>query len=230
MKTTKMLISMIVLVFAAGISVQAGVAVYDFDDGTLQGWINSAGEDYIAWDTAANANGGRTVARSGDYMLLEENFGDRDSDTNVKVLSSPAFLVTDDTAVEIWTLGGTGAVATPTWSNYADIPTTASSDFMGAALRRVSDGEYLLFSRRSASGQSNRTVNWLAIGWDATEIAAAVAGDSANETYVVDIIDAYSGGWGWLGTDDVTLTDAIVVGDKPIAINPDPIVFGPTFA
>ncbi|MCK4999904.1 MAG: PEP-CTERM sorting domain-containing protein [Anaerohalosphaera sp.] len=208
MKTFKMLICVILVVILSSASVQAGVVTYNFDDGTLQGWTNDAGagEDYVAWDTAANNNSGRTIAHSADYMVLEADYGNRDSgDTAVKILTSPEFMATAGTAIEIWTLGGTGAVATPTWTNYADLPATAGSDFMGAALRRVSDGEYLLFSRRSGSGQSGRTINWLTIGWDASEISTAVAGDDLNEMYVVDIIDAYSGGWGWLGVDDVTV-------------------------
>ena len=77
---------------------------------------------------------------------------------------------------------------------------------MGIALRRVSDGEYLLFDRRSAPGQSNTGANWAAIGWDDTEIGAAIAGDSPTEMYQIDLIDTFSGGWGWIGMDDVTVT------------------------
>ncbi|MHC4654817.1 MAG: hypothetical protein ACYS91_07335, partial [Planctomycetota bacterium] len=202
----------IVFVFFLSISsVQAGV--YDFDDGTLQGWTNDviAGEDMVAWDTSLNNNSGRTVARSGVFMLLETNFADRDTDTNVKLLSSPQFQVTTGTFVEVWSLGGTGSVATPSWSNYSALPAVAgASGFMGIALRRVSDGEYLLFARRSGPGQSNYVppggVGWEALGWDPTTIGAAVAGDSATETYVVDIIDTYTGSWGWFGADDVSIS------------------------
>jgi glycerophosphoryl diester phosphodiesterase len=185
-------------------------AEYDFDDGTLQGWVNDviAGEDMVAWDTSSNSNGGRTIAHSGSWMVLETNFADRDTDTNMQLLTSPQFQVTAVTTVEMWTLGGTGFVATPSWSNYSALPTVASaSGFMGIALRRVSDGEYLLFARRSRSGQSNSVPSgWEAIGWDAATIGAAVAGDSITETYVVDIIDTYTGSWGWFGADDVSIS------------------------
>jgi uncharacterized membrane protein len=202
-----------VFVFFLSIStVQAGV--YNFDDGTLQGWTNDvkAGEDMVAWDTSLNNNGGRTVAHSGAFMLLETNFADRDTDTNVQLLSSPQFQVTTGTFVEVWTLGGTGSVAIPSWSNYSALPAVASaSGFMGIALRRVSDGQYLLFARRSGPGQSNHVppggVGWEALGWDPATIGAAVAGDSVTETYVVDIIDTYTGSWGWFGADDVSISN-----------------------
>ncbi|UCE48482.1 MAG: hypothetical protein JSW47_23180, partial [Phycisphaerales bacterium] len=220
MKTTKILISMIVVMFVPGISVQAEDVTYDFDDGTLQGWSNLEGateEEFVVLDSGQ--------ARSPNNMVLEDNFGDRDSDTIVKVLTSPAFWIGATTSVEIWALGGTGPVDAPTWTNYSNLPALATdTDFMGAALRRVSDGEYLLFSRRSQVGEG--TGGYEAIGWDAPTIAAAVAGDSPGEQYVVDIIDTFtahgaSPWWAWIGVDDITLTD--VVFTRPtVARGPNP--------
>ena len=43
MKTTKFLVSMIVMMFMPGISVQAEDFTYNFDDATLQGWSNYEG-------------------------------------------------------------------------------------------------------------------------------------------------------------------------------------------
>jgi len=164
----------IVVMFMPGISVQAEDVTYDFDDGTLQGWSNLEGateEEFVVLDDG--------WARSPNYMIYEANFGDRDSDTIVKVLTSPAFWIGATTSVEIWTIGGTGAVDTPTWTNYSNLPALATdTDFMGAALRRVSDGEYLLFSRRSQVGEG--LDGYEALGWDAPTIAAAVAGDSPS--------------------------------------------------
>ncbi|MHC4436435.1 MAG: discoidin domain-containing protein [Planctomycetota bacterium] len=208
MKTAKILISMIVMVFMAGISVQAEIVTYDFDDGTLQGWSNlevATEEEFVVRDNGQ--------ARSPNNMVIEDNFGDRDSDTIVKVLTSPAFWISATTSMEIWALGGIGAVDAPTWTNYSNLPAVATdTDFMGAALRRMSDDEYLLFSRRSQVGEG--TGGYEAIGWDAPTIAAAVAGDSPGEQYVVDIIDTFtaygaSPWWAWIGVDDITLTDVV---------------------
>lgn len=202
-------------VFLLAAPTPAAVVYYGFDDGTLQGWSNNVpagtvGEDYVSWQTSGsggNNNGGRTVARSADHMVLESDYANRDAeDTTVKVLSSPPMSLDATSSVSAWTLGGTGAIETPTWNNYSDLPTSATSTgFMGLGLRRVSDGAYLLYDRRSGNGQSGRAINWLEVGWDATEIGAAIAGDALDETYQVDLIDTFSGGWGWIGMDDVTI-------------------------
>ena len=42
--------------------------------------------------------------------------------------------------------------------------------------------------------------------WDSATIEAAISGDSANETYTLDFIDDKSGGWGWVGADDVRIS------------------------
>ena len=183
---------------------------FDFDDGTLQGWSNydgTTGEEFVVLDN--------WQVRSPNYMVIEADFSDRDSDEFVKVLTSPAFWIGPTTSVEIFAVGGVGGVDVPTWTNYADLPTVATvTDFMGAALRRVRDGEYLLFSRRTQPGEG--TGGYEAIGWDAATIAAAVAGDGPGEQYVVDIIDAFtaygtSPWWAWIGVDDITLTDVEVI-------------------
>ncbi|QDU56711.1 PEP-CTERM sorting domain-containing protein [Aeoliella mucimassa] len=201
-----------VLIAVTSISVDAATISFNFDDGTLQGWTNNVpvgtlGEDYVAWDTVADTNSGRTVAYSSDYMLLEAEYGTRDAgDTAIKVVSSPVIDTDMPFSVSAWTLGGTGAIETPSWTDNSSLPTAASgSDFMGIALRRVSDGHYLLFDRRSGSGQSNHSLNWLELGWDESVVASAIALDSPDETYQIDLIDAYSGGWGWIGVDEVTI-------------------------
>ncbi|MCG7853814.1 MAG: hypothetical protein MIO92_14940, partial [Methanosarcinaceae archaeon] len=217
MKTAKILISMIVMVFMAGMSVQAEVVTYDFDDGTLQGWSNYEG---VTEEFVVKEGHDAIPARSESYIVEEAVFyADRDSDTDVKILTSPVFWISATSSVEIWALGGNGSVDTPTWTNISGLPSQAGADFMGAALRRVSDGEYLLFGRRSSAGDFIDAYE--DIGWDAPTIAAAVAGDSPSEQYVVDIIDTFSGVWGWITVDDITLTDVILT--RPtIARGPNP--------
>ena len=189
---------------------------FNFDDGTLQGWTNTTTiENYIPHNTSEESYSGRCIAYSPDHVIIEENFDDRDNDTDVKILTSPEFILTSNSTISIETLGGTGSVDTPLWSNINDLPDTASdSGFMGAALRRVSDGEYLLFSRRPAPGQSNRDISWLSIGWNPEEITENLI--QSNDTYVIDIIDTYSGSWGWIAIDSITLENIIIPGQTSI--------------
>ena len=213
-----------VVVSMAALCSQAKTVVYNFDDGTLQGWINDvkAGSEFVPWDTAADDNGGQFIAHSGDFAMRIDAFGARDSTTDLLLASSPEFRISTGATIEVWALGGTGPIAEPTWTNYADVPTEAtSSGFMGIALRRVSDGEYVLFGRRDRNTESDDSPSWTAIAWSAADIAAAVASDSSSERYVIDVIDAYTGSWGWFGFDEVTLTNITLPNDK-IAADPSP--------
>ncbi len=196
--------------------------LYDFDDGTLQGWSNyedTTGEElYVVW-----TGGEFEPAHTGINMIKEETWIDRDGDTFVKVLVSPPFKMVETSYVEVWSLGGVPDVDTPSWTNYADLPTVATltGGFVGIALRRTSDGEYLLFDRRTFSGEN--FASYEALGWDVPTIAAAVAGDAAGEQYVVDIIDTYttndaSPWWSWIAVDTITLVGDFVVDP----MNPSP--------
>ncbi len=211
-------------VLMTALCVQAKTITYDFDDGTAQGWVNDAkaGREFLAWDTTADDNGGQFIAYSGDFAMRIDEYGARDDNTDLLLITSPEFKISGGTTIEVWALGGMGPVAEPTWSNYADVPTTAtSSGFMGIALRRVSDGEYVLFGRRDRSSESDDATTWTPIEWDAATIAAAVASDNPSERYVVDVIDSYTGGWGWFGFDEVTMTNIALISDT-LAADPIP--------
>jgi hypothetical protein len=211
-------------VFMMALYVQAKTITYDFDDGTAQGWVNDAkaGREFVPWDTAADDNGGQFIAHSGDFAMRIDEFGVRDGTTDLLFITSPEFKISMGTTVEVWALGGMGPVAQPTWTNYADVPTTAtSSGFMGIALRRVSDGEYILFGRRDRNSESDDATTWTPIEWDAATIAAAIASDHSNERYVIDVIDSYTGGWGWFGFDEVTMANITLISDT-LAADPIP--------
>ncbi len=224
MKTIPRLLC-ILIVLMATLGVQAETITFDFDDGTAQGWINDekAGREFVAWDTADDDNGGQFIAYSGDFAMRIDEYSVRDDTTDLLMITSPEFKIANGTTIEIYALGGTGPIAQPTWSNYEDVPTVATgSGFMGTALRRVSDGEYILFGRRDISSESDNDPSWTAIEWTAADIAAAVASDSPSERYVIDVIDSYTGGWGWFGFDEVTLTNVSLIDDSTAS---DPIPY-----
>ena len=180
-----------------------------FDDGTAQGWVSTR--------TSSTADGPTNFVisstelpsympppPSGSYSVDPSPFADRDNAHDTLVFSSPVFrLDTSKPAnygISVYLLGGTGGSATP--ATLATLPATAAGDgFMGVALRRVSDGTYLLTTKRTSPGQDA----WEKCGWDAATIAAAVSGDAPGTTYQIDLIDQFAGGWGWVAMDSVAI-------------------------
>ncbi len=218
------MLSCIAVVLMTALTVRAKTITYNFDDGTSQGWINDAkaGREFVPWDTAADDNGGQFIAHSGDFAMRIDEFGVRDGTADLLLITSPEFKISGDTSIVVWALGGMGPIAEPTWTNYDDVPTTATgSGFMGIALRRVSDGEYVLFGRRDRNSESDDSITWTPIEWDTATIATATASSSPSERYVIDVVDSYTGGWGWLGFDEVTLTNVTLISDT-IAADPSP--------
>ena len=79
---------------------------------------------------------------------------------------------------------------------------------MGLALRRDTDGEYLLWTTRSGNGQSNagNLRGWEPFTWNATTLADAIGDDPPGTLYSIDLVDAAHGGWGWVAMDSLTFT------------------------
>lgn len=100
-------------------------------------------------------------------------------------------------------IGGAPGGAAPANATDASLFDASSpAGWAGMALRRVSDGAFILTAGRSSNGQNlHQTMTW-----DSATIGAAISGDSANETYTLDFIDDKSGGWGWVGADDVSIS------------------------
>lgn len=100
-------------------------------------------------------------------------------------------------------LGGMGAVAGP--ASFSDIPEQSVrqsnrtyNGWLGVALRRHSDNQYLIWGRRSANGQSNIGPGWQMIQWDDATLAEATAEDPPGTLYTLDLIDAAHDDWGWV--------------------------------
>jgi len=162
MNLAKKLACMLAVLMAAQ-CVQADTIIYDFDDGTFQGWVHDerATLEWHVWDTAADDNGGVFISHTGDFAVRIEDWGIRDNNTDLLMITSPEFKISAGATVELWGLGGMGSVVEPTWSNYDNVPTTATSGgFMGIALRRVSDGQYILFGRRDRNSESDNDPSW----------------------------------------------------------------------
>jgi len=69
----KLVYLVIVVVFMAGISVQAEVVTYDFDDGTLQGWSNYEGtteEEFVVQDNWQVRSPNNMLNLTGFYISI----------------------------------------------------------------------------------------------------------------------------------------------------------------
>jgi hypothetical protein len=189
--------------------------VYDFRDGTLQGWTNqpSAAGGSASFVADAGVYDNRTPAVTGVYKILFSPFlTGRDGYHQTIVLRSPAFGLrglSEHQALAFSLLGGKGVAAAAPATN-ADLPANASpSGFLGVALRRTSDGRYLLSSRRTSDAQNQ---NWQRTVWNASQLAVATGTDAVGETYTLDLIDSFgaaqaggSQGWGWIALDAVSI-------------------------
>ncbi|MCK4563630.1 MAG: hypothetical protein KAU94_03015, partial [Verrucomicrobia bacterium] len=185
-----------------------GAVTYNFDDGTMQGWVNTV-EGGVASNPShfsAREDQGRGGGHSPTYSLLHDGDGTwldgRDAAHDTLVVSSPAFTLAGTEEISFYLLGGTGDTsATPT--SRETLPTTsANPGIMGVALRRVSDGAYLLYDHRDTGNQYS---NWEKQGWTTNEVAAAIAGDAPGETYQLDYIDQQDTSWGWTILDTVSI-------------------------
>lgn len=209
MRKTQFVVFALAGIFTSGSL--AEVIHYSFED-TLDGWINNIPPQATLsenFQSTAVTAGDRVRHHDGSSSISEVNFADRDgADDNIKVFSSPSFGLTTTSSIELWLNGGMGGTATPTWSNYADIPAVAATgEFLGVALRRISDDEYVLFNRKTSNGQYS---SWQNRGWSTAQLSGVLTTDGAAETYAIDLIDAFSDGWGWTAIDDVTLTNVTI--------------------
>jgi len=200
------------LLFALGLpSVSAAAVVtYDFDvagdDGaTIDGWTDvfSRAPSFPSGTVWSSVTGGR--ATGGYARWPEHTSGSQDSGHPNHIMRSPEFWLTDTSSIDFQIGGGTGSGNTYTQSS--DISPTGNSSNSGQQkfyLRRVSDDTYLLDQRRSGNANS-----WESFTWDSAAIAGATAGDDEDESYTVEWVDTYSGGWGFGMIDDVVLNDVL---------------------
>ena len=93
-------------------------------------------------------------------------------------------------------MGGSGSAATA-GANENNV----NAGFMGAALRRVSDGAYVASVRHPCTGGC------------AGQIEQVVMPETgvAGEKYTIDLIDNYSGGWGWMLVNDFDIHQVRIV-------------------
>ena len=193
-------------------SARADIITYDFDvagdDGeSIDGWTDvfARAPSFPSGTVWSSVTGGRGTG--GFARWPEHQSGNQDSQHPNHIMRSPEFYLTGTSSIDFQIGGGTGSANT--YLKSADIDPNLDSNSSGQQkfyLRRVSDDTYLLNQRRT--GTAN---NWESFTWDSLTISGAIAGDAASETYTVEWVDTYSGGWGFAMIDDVVLNDVTLV-------------------
>jgi len=202
-------------------AVASAALIFNFDDGTLQGWTNVRTSTTPGGSTSFGVSDplGPSITpnpRSGNYMVGPDPFGAdggsqaRDNPNQTLVLSSPSFYLDGSGDISAWLVGGMGSGSAP--ASYTSLPTNSStSGYLGVALRRLSDGAYLLAGNRT----SNFAGSWQQVTFSAASLTSYV---SPTQTYALDLIDYRDGSWGWVGLDDVTIAGTAVPLPNSVAL------------
>jgi hypothetical protein len=196
------------------------ITTYDFNDGTLQGWsqimtsttIGGPNELGIINDTdppVGDSLPPLPMSPPGFVAPLPFEAADgtntRDQAHQTLLLRSPEFTITPQGQISFALIGGSHPALNLMEVNTNGLPADSSpTGAIGVALRRVSDNQYLLFRSRISDGSQF---------WE----NITIGGDTLNglvdpqETYTLDFIDSYNGGWGWAGLDDVIIIEQRII-------------------
>ncbi len=188
--------------------------VYDFDDGTLQGWrvvsTDGTGRQLFAIQPPGVSSPNATPQAGTHFVGLHiPAFGGdplyyQDSTHGTLWLRSPEFRLTGNGDLAAWLCGGHGYGADATGKRVADVPATAFDSpgaapfpsFLGVALRNVQSEMFVLAGTKSSPGN-----DWQQVVFTAVQLAALDPG----ATYTLDLLDVRQGGWGWVNLDSVTI-------------------------
>jgi hypothetical protein len=199
--------------------------VYDFNNGTLQGWQNRV------WDLAANGgtggwielapnattmpatvNGGAIQPPSVDNGLFTVNAGEvvptgnQDNHLNTLWLRSPAFYLDAVADLTLQLRRGVANTANPASEAAVPFAAVTGGGWKGAVLRRVSDGAFLLAKPRTGTnGDEARTITFTK--------AELTPYDGVACT--LELINSDRGTWGWMSMDNVFIPATSLVPVPP---------------
>lgn len=162
----------------------APALIYDFDDGTLQGWMN-VGPGPDEW-----------VNRGSD---IDSRKGD--SPHSALILRSPEFKLSGSGDLSVRLDSGRAGNDNESVVGYSPAALAAhTSDAsglktQGVAIRDVATGLYVAFAKVSSDG-----------GWETVMISAAeLAALDQDAVYTLDLIDSREGSWAHTQMDDVVI-------------------------
>jgi hypothetical protein len=211
------------LVVASCSSALANFTGWDFEDGTLQGWtmasastIGPTGYSALAkWNDAAsptfwdplgyNSKDPAYGFAAAPFPFEPERSHEQDAPL---VLRSPTFELHPGGQIIAHLLGGVpGELSFPP-SNFSELSgpsiNTSGQDasYLGIALRRDSDGAYLLHKARTST--SSGTTGWQQMTFDEFELASIIAANQ-GELFTLDLIDTAHGTFSSLNLDTVSI-------------------------
>lgn len=212
---------------AASIQAATTVTGWDFDDGTLQGWTLASASSIgpTGFDAVSRTFNGSGVQSWDPIGYLSQNpaagfaaaptpfLTERSSAQDAPVvLRSPTFQLYADGEISAHLLGGRPQPGSTPPSNFSDltgpsINTTATPQandtaYLGIALRRDSDGAYLLHKGRTS--ESSGGTAWQQLIFTQAELAPIIAGNPGAQ-FTLDLIDTAHGSFGNVTMDSVTI-------------------------
>jgi hypothetical protein len=206
--------------FTLAVNTSFSPLVFDFDDGTLQGWTvvstDGQGRQFFA-GVPPSVSSPHTLPQAGSGFLglhIPAFGGDpfyyQDSPHGTLWLRSPEFKLNGAGDLTAWLCGGNGYGADATGKLVTNVPANSFDDpgnatfpsFLGLALRNVDTGVFVLAGRKVTNDNE-----WEQITFAAAQLAAL----DQNAIYTLDLIDARHGGWGWVNLDSVSIPGTAVL-------------------
>ena len=209
--------------------------VYNFDDGTLQGWYNRVwnGRVWIDLINSPNAFVGTLlpVANTNGLFVPGNNAvwvsGHTDYHLNTLWLRSPQFYLNGTSNLTVDLAKGIEKTIAPVNDLVVPFATISDGGWKGVALRRVRDGVFVLSKPRTGvPGDAYRTVTFTREEMSTLDL---------REAYTLDLINSDNGSWGWLTMDNVVIPGTPVAGilstttSVTSSLNPAPLGAGVTF-
>ena len=205
---------------------RSATLAYDFNNGTLQGWHNRVWDPALnggvgAWfDLAANTTDPYPLVLqppSGDDDVFGNNGtqvdpvgGNNDNHLNTLWLRSPQFSLDGSGDLTAQMARGKAHGSAPANDTSVSYIADGSTGWKGVALRRVSDGAFVLAKPRTSEGDTMVTVTFTT-----AELAPYV-----GVHCTLDLINSEKGGWGWLSMDNVSIPGALVLPARLVAASP----------
>jgi hypothetical protein len=137
----------------------------------------------------------------GTYALSQ--WGDNvHSEDNDQIATSPVVMLDENAVLTVWAFGGSDSRMAPELDPNGIGYLTNSS---GIAVLSAADGSLLASQLIAATGGSGNMP---------AEYSLDLS-DLAGQEVIVEVVDAFAGGWGWITVDEIEIVNAVVASTEP---------------